>query len=629
MPKFRYSLDTGTTWTVVDAALPYSIPSTAGQSVLVEPIGSAVTNAAVASLPAAPTVTLTAGDSQVSIAWSDNSNGGAAITAHRVYVNGTGMAPITSASPYVLTGLANGTAVSIQVSAINSVGEGPKSAAQSATPVAAGGSQPLRTVSANMIGQASGNGNSDPGAWHAFRQGYLIGSGDVSKLVISMLAWYSNSGVEANVTDMTFPELWAVYNGVSVRVTQGGSTTIVIPAGANDVQLDELLPSQFGATKFTLETYVDLRGVVYTVDSGSGTRVPVSQTIAVGNDSTHNEAMWFDNALGLPTNINAVSGSFTMPVYSTTSVTSSGTVATVSVGTSNPLPTVGGLVTIAGATPSGYNGNKTVTAVDTVARTFSYTVTSGLATPATGTVTYTATKYAQAAGYRPILLGTFVTGDPETWFHGGDSIDTALSDTTSGGGPWGSGRNARAMRDASGPTGLKAYLSCAVGGSSVTHFTGSNTKTWPYMKYARYALGAHLTNSFGIPGTGKTGAQMLSEMQAWWAKLKEQGIQKILALGAQTRGTTTDSWATEANQTIGAGWQAGGNVEQYYALLPAEIAAGRIDAFLNFQSWRGVDPNKWVVNGSANYATGDSTHPSAAIHALEAAEIRTAKATLV
>lgn len=86
------------------------------------------------SKPAAPSVTLTAGNGQISVAWADGSNGGAAITAHTIYVNGAAMLPITSASPYVLTGLSNGVALNIEVSATNSAGEGAKSAAQSATP---------------------------------------------------------------------------------------------------------------------------------------------------------------------------------------------------------------------------------------------------------------------------------------------------------------------------------------------------------------------------------------------------------------------------------------------------------------------------------------------------------------
>lgn len=46
MPKFRYSLDSGATWVVVDAGFPYSIPSQAGDTVMVEPIGPSATSAA-------------------------------------------------------------------------------------------------------------------------------------------------------------------------------------------------------------------------------------------------------------------------------------------------------------------------------------------------------------------------------------------------------------------------------------------------------------------------------------------------------------------------------------------------------------------------------------------------------
>lgn len=46
MPKFRYSLDSGTSWVVVDSTLPYAIPSAGSDAVMVEPIGAAVTVAA-------------------------------------------------------------------------------------------------------------------------------------------------------------------------------------------------------------------------------------------------------------------------------------------------------------------------------------------------------------------------------------------------------------------------------------------------------------------------------------------------------------------------------------------------------------------------------------------------------
>lgn len=44
MPKLRYTLNAGVSWTVVDAPLPFNIPATAAQDVVVEPIGAAVSN---------------------------------------------------------------------------------------------------------------------------------------------------------------------------------------------------------------------------------------------------------------------------------------------------------------------------------------------------------------------------------------------------------------------------------------------------------------------------------------------------------------------------------------------------------------------------------------------------------
>jgi len=64
-------------------------------------------------------------------------------------------------------------------------------------------------------------------------------------------------------------------------------------------------------------------------------------------------------------------------------LTSSGTVATVALNGHGFV--TGDSITIAGATPAGYNGTFTVTGFTT--NSFTYTVPSGLATPATGTIT--------------------------------------------------------------------------------------------------------------------------------------------------------------------------------------------------------------------------------------------------
>jgi hypothetical protein len=109
------------------------------------PFALSLTGAAAApTVPASPTVTLTAGDGQVSVAWSDGADGGSAITGHKLY-RGTSasgetlVGTIAGASPYVDAGLTDGTTYFYKLSAVNALGEGAQSAEQSATPTSAGG----------------------------------------------------------------------------------------------------------------------------------------------------------------------------------------------------------------------------------------------------------------------------------------------------------------------------------------------------------------------------------------------------------------------------------------------------------------------------------------------------------
>jgi subtilase family serine protease len=97
------------------------------------------------SVPGAPTgLAAAAGNGSVSLSWSaPGSNGGSAITSYKVYrgtsSGGEGSTPIASVSSgmsYTDTSVSNGTAYYYQVSAVNSVGEGARSAEASATPVA-------------------------------------------------------------------------------------------------------------------------------------------------------------------------------------------------------------------------------------------------------------------------------------------------------------------------------------------------------------------------------------------------------------------------------------------------------------------------------------------------------------
>ena len=110
--------------------------------------------------PGAPTgVSATAGDGNATVTWTAPSNGGAPITSYTVtpYVGSTAQAatvvngtpPVTNAT---VTGLTDGTAYTFTVTATNSVGTGPASAASnSVTPTAS---------SAGLVGAAA-----DAGRW--------------------------------------------------------------------------------------------------------------------------------------------------------------------------------------------------------------------------------------------------------------------------------------------------------------------------------------------------------------------------------------------------------------------------------------------------------------------------------
>ena len=100
---------------------------------------ASATPAAPVTAPGAPRgLTAAAGDAQVSLSWqAPGSNGGAAITGYRVY-QGTSKNPVASVTGTGTTvkNLANGTAYSFKVTAVNKAGEGPASGAASATPTA-------------------------------------------------------------------------------------------------------------------------------------------------------------------------------------------------------------------------------------------------------------------------------------------------------------------------------------------------------------------------------------------------------------------------------------------------------------------------------------------------------------
>ena len=150
---------TGTlTWSKVSGSTNITIASSTGFVTATAALGVAGTNSFVArvanaagdaveksftltgvAVPDAPTITLTTGDGQVSMNITDGSNNGATITAHKIYRSTTTGTEVligtyAGASPYVDSGVTNGTTYFYKVSAVNSVGEGSQSSEVSGTP---------------------------------------------------------------------------------------------------------------------------------------------------------------------------------------------------------------------------------------------------------------------------------------------------------------------------------------------------------------------------------------------------------------------------------------------------------------------------------------------------------------
>ena len=109
-----------------------------------------------------------------------------------------------------------------------------------------------------------------------------------------------------------------------------------------------------------------------------------------------------------------------------TALTSTGTTATAT--TTTPHGYLNGEeILITGAAEAGYNGIKTITV--TVAKTFTYTVTAGLATPATGTIVSDPINGSRIAKLVFQPIGTNVATAARAFLNNGQTAATAANNT--------------------------------------------------------------------------------------------------------------------------------------------------------------------------------------------------------
>lgn len=113
------------------------------------------TSSTLVVVPSAPTITAYAIDgTQIAITITPSSNGGSPITSYKIYVNGSSSAPggTTATTSFTASGLSIGTSYNFSASAVNSIGEGTKSAVVTTSTVALPGAP---TFSSNLWSSSS------------------------------------------------------------------------------------------------------------------------------------------------------------------------------------------------------------------------------------------------------------------------------------------------------------------------------------------------------------------------------------------------------------------------------------------------------------------------------------------
>lgn len=210
-------------------------------------------------------------------------------------------------------------------------------------------------------------------------------------------------------------------------------------------------------------------------------------------------------------------------------------------------------------------------------------------------------------GFSPVMIGVYSGVDPYTYFGIGSSVFNGTAGNNGG-------YFQEAMTDVGGVNNPLSSIECALGGTTQTQWAGG-TKWKTYIAYARIAVSEVGFNELN---------SALHKHQDLTYYFKNGGAQIILRPALITNTSSTDSWATEANQTK----VAESNFVANNAFFAEQAANGFVGGYSFMSSVRGTDAYKWLTNGSANYMTTDGSHPSAAGYTALAADLRTLMATV-
>lgn len=208
-------------------------------------------------------------------------------------------------------------------------------------------------------------------------------------------------------------------------------------------------------------------------------------------------------------------------------------------------------------------------------------------------------------GFYPVAIIGRVKGMIPAYASFGASIEAGTNDS----GPGYCGRASMAGQQV-------AYSRLALGSETGINFAALNSKRIVFAKYANIASNGYGGNDFSGAKPKESIATALAQINA---QIKAMGVKRILQMRLSPKANTTDSFATVENQTPRA------NFLDTRAYVDAQAALDpNVNALVDMSSVMepASKPGAWVVNGTANYATLDGTHPESAIHVLMATVLR-------
>lgn len=197
----------------------------------------------------------------------------------------------------------------------------------------------------------------------------------------------------------------------------------------------------------------------------------------------------------------------------------------------------------------------------------------------------------------------------------GASIENGVGDNTGDGSNNGGGYMRRALINVSGKK--IARVNLAKSGETAKLFVQSNAKRAAALPYMNHGFLGYGGNDYS---TGETWADTLANLTQSWAIVKAAGVDYVEQYALSPKTTSTDSFATVANQTPRAGytidgeWFGTGN-----ATLAAAVATNpNLDGFVSLASSQ-VDAtftDRWKAPPQP---TADGIHPNPVIHTAMAA----------